>query len=414
MYIFKFGGGVITNAENIQKMTTIIMDYEKKYPLVVVVSALDKTTTLLEKIAYSCFNNLPYQKLLDSCYNFHYNIIKALFSPNHIIFSLLYAWKNALLQDIKNKISFYKLYNNLVAYGEILASNIIFHYLLEQKLCFQQVDSRKTIETLTNSNKLNFLRTKKKIQIFVQKKKAKHVLTQGFISSDSHGEITNLGKEGSDYTAAIWAAVLQAQGLVFWKNVPGVMTDDPKKNPRAHLLQDITYSEVHDMVTHGGDKILHPSTVPLLSQHNVPLYFKNFHDPQQIATTTIVGGKKNSPIFRIKRNIFWLTLKKKQQKLYKKFLENFFFTQSIDIVPYMYQEINTKIWLALVPKFDCIDIFCVIQNKNLQNNFDVIDIQKAHLCISNYVDNKKTNHYLSKNNILYRMNNHGWSKIVFK
>jgi len=292
MYVFKFGGGVINNAESIQKMTTIIMAYEKKYPLVIVVSAIDKTTFLLEKIAYSCLNNLSYQKLVDNCYNLHYNIIKALFTPGHTIYTLLYTWKNALLQDIKKKNPFHKLYNNLVAYGEIIASNIIFYYFLEQKLFFQQVDSRKIIETLLDNDKLNFFETKKNIQKFVKNKKEKHVLTQGFISSNSHGETTNLGKEGSDYTAAIWAAVLNAKGLVFWKNVPGIMTDDPKKNTQAYLLQHVTYSEVHAMVTHGGDKIIHPCTLPLLSQYNVKVYFKNFYDPQQIATTTIVGKKK--------------------------------------------------------------------------------------------------------------------------
>ncbi len=413
MYVFKFGGGVMKDVESIKKIAAILQQYMTQYPLIVVVSAIGKTTVALEKIVYARQHEKTYQPLLDTCYHFHLKILQALFVEDHCIFQALTQWKQGLYQTLKKKhTSWMSLYNIVIAYGESISSLILYHYLLKKNGDFQLCDSLTVIKTFPNTEQLDFILTSQKIKTFFTTKRSKHIITPGFISSDRQGMITNLGKEGSDYTAAIWATILKTKGIVLWKNVPGVMSDDPQKNAKAFLLPYITYDDLQSMIMYGGDKIVHKDALALLSKHRIPLFFKNFEDPYQIEQTVIMNEQTSYPFFRVQGPIYWLLVKTKVKKIVKDILHHVLTMHGMTLWSHLYFETSTNIQLA----FSAVDDFTAVKKMlyHLSKDVTVEKVDQANVCISKNVSKKKISFFLKNKTVLWKHFSKGWTRIVFK
>jgi aspartate kinase len=308
MEIFKFGGASLQNPVAIRQLAKIINEY-KEQPLVVVVSAMGKTTQSLETILQHHLHNQAYELAVEEVYLFHKNIIQALLADTcPQLETELQNWKQQIIKDLTTANlpeEVEKLYSKIVAWGEILSSKIIYHYLADVGIYFTWVDAREYIKT--NFGFINaqldeaytkFLIRNELKPMLVQNK---FILTQGFIGSDRSGVTTTLGKEGSDFTGAILAAALEADSLTIWKDVPGIMNADPKVFKNTFQFQELSYETMAKMSFYGA-QVVHPKTIYPLATQEIPLHVRSFYNNQ---AGTIVNSKVQTlidiPIYILKK-----------------------------------------------------------------------------------------------------------------
>lgn len=290
MKVYKFGGGILRDSESIRKLTQLIQ--LESGPLVVVVSALGKTTQALEEILQCQAAGRAYTSQLQALHHFYQAIVDQLLDDSReAAYEVLTAWQEALSAALALPItdaSFDKAYSRVVAEGELLTSRMIAYYLQEQQVACNWLDARDYVKT--NSGFCRAQVDWEATQGLVKKgflpllKQGQVILTQGFVGSNEKGETTTLGKEGSDFTGAILAAALGAASLTIWKDVPGVMSADPKLFKEATKFDRLSYETVGKMAFHGA-KVIHPKTIQPLANHNIPLYVKPFHSPNAVGTT---------------------------------------------------------------------------------------------------------------------------------
>ena len=287
MKVFKFGGASVKNAEGVKNVLTVLKTTEEK-DLVVIVSAMGKMTNQLELIISNYFSSPNEVKAsITEIYDFHFQIISDLFSnTSHPIFNLLLRYKNELhffLENNKsNDHSF--VYDQVVSFGELISTSIISAYLSDKGLENKFLDVRSCIKTNTNYRDaiVDWVETQKNILKCVPKKGI--CITQGFIASENtHNFTTTLGREGSDYTAAIFAYCLNAQSVTIWKDVPGVLNADPRHFKKTQLLHHISYREAIEMAFYGAS-VIHPKTLQPLQRKEIPLYVKSFYNPKNNGT----------------------------------------------------------------------------------------------------------------------------------
>jgi len=286
MKVYKFGGASVKDAAGIKKLIKIVS--EESDNLVIVVSAFGKTTNALEKVLKAWLGgDEKYSTLLDDVYAGHLLIITDLFGNGSdaegkidVSFALL---KDFLLTSVKGQYDYD--YDQVVSYGEIWSTIIVAEYL---KKIFQKVewcDIRKILLTDDRYRDANVLwseSTKRIRSVFDFSRKRMYV-TQGFIGGTAAGNTTTLGREGSDYTAAILANMLDAECVVVWKDVPGILDADPKWLPGARKLDEISYREAVEM-TFSGAKVIHPKTIKPLHNKKIPLYVRSFLTPEEEGT----------------------------------------------------------------------------------------------------------------------------------
>jgi len=315
MYVLKFGGASLCNVLNIKKIGKIIVDY-KKQPLTIVFSAMDKVTQWLE----DAFNNktqaLPYEKTLTHLYSFHLQIIQALFSSKvrqqHML-RLLLNWHKSLKAHLAQTIPILEIekhYSHFVAYGEIISSHIMYHYLQEIGVPCKWLDVRHYLKT--KNGFVNALLDEELTSTSIRKDLALYtnhiIVTQGFIASNDKGETTTLGKEGSDFTGAIFAAALQADGLIVWKNIPGIMNADPEFFDQAILFNQLSYEEMAIM-SHYGAQVIHPKTIEPLRKAGIKLYVKSFFDQTGKGTCiSRIASDITTPIYVVRKKQLVLNL----------------------------------------------------------------------------------------------------------
>lgn len=286
MKVYKFGGASVKDAAGIKKLIEIVS--EESDNLVIVVSAFGKTTNALEKVLKAWFEgDEKYSTLLDDVYAGHLSIITDLFGKGSdaagkidVSFAQL---KDFLLISLKGQYDYD--YDQVVSYGEIWSTIIVAEYL---KKIFQKVewcDIRKILLTDDRYRDANVLwseSTKRIRSVFDFSRKRMYV-TQGFIGGTAAGNTTTLGREGSDYTAAILANMLDAECVVVWKDVPGILDADPRWLPGARKLDEISYREAVEM-TFSGAKVIHPKTIKPLHNKKIPLYVRSFLTPEEEGT----------------------------------------------------------------------------------------------------------------------------------
>lgn len=284
--IFKFGGASINSVERMKNTGNIIRSFHGE-KILIVISAMGKTTNALEKVAESYFTGKTNEaiELFQEIKKTHLDTLKYLTvvnwqkSENRLKdFFTEIEW---LLHD-KPVRNFDYYYDQIVCCGELLSSSILADYLQEEKVKATWLDVRDIMRTDDNFRDAGidweFTETRMNESVKPLFEKFDIVVTQGFIGATDENESTTLGREGSDYTAAIFANLLNGESVTIWKDVDAVMSADPKKYPDATIINQLSFTEVIEMAYYGA-QVIHPKTIKPLQNKNIPLYVKSFLDP---------------------------------------------------------------------------------------------------------------------------------------
>lgn len=316
MKVFKFGGASVKNAAGVRNVLNILNLFEND-TLVVVISAIGKTTNLLEKIllAYRS-QDAELSELLERLHESHAAIARDLLDDPAPIFAAIQPLFDALDKVLATPPStqYDYDYDRIVSFGELLSTRLISTYLATAGKENRWLDARKMLKTDANfrEGNVNFDNSAPLIQNEVQNVFAipgvKTVITQGFIAGTDAGDTTTLGREGSDYSAAIFAYALDAQSVTIWKDVPGVLNADPKFFADVVKLDEISYEEAIELSYYGAT-IIHPKTLKPLQNKNIPLYVKSFANPMADGTLIASLTPKNEiPSYIFKQNQILITL----------------------------------------------------------------------------------------------------------
>jgi aspartate kinase len=281
MRVYKFGGASVRDAEGIRNLLQIVL--EVKDNLVIVVSAFGKTTNALEKVlnAWLTFDN-EYKNFLDGVCQYHLSIADELFKGDTGVKGTL-ELSFARLRDYmitEDRGEYDYEYDQIVSFGEIWSTIIVSAFLKRSGLKVDWIDIRECLITDERFRDANVLwgESMGRIKRTFNFNKNQIYVTQGFIGGTIAGQTTSLGREGSDYTAAILGNMLDAENVVFWKDVPGILNADPKWLTEVTRLDEISYKEAVE-ITFSGAKIIHPKTIKPLHNKNIPLIVKSFSDP---------------------------------------------------------------------------------------------------------------------------------------
>lgn len=309
MKIFKFGGASVKDAEGIKNVAKILTSCSTD-KLLVVISAMGKSTNHLEKIVHACTQNTgETASLIKELKDFHHNIVEGLGTSSTAVvlndIENLFLELECLVETPVNTDEYDFLYDQVVPFGELLSTKIVSHYLLNEGFKNQWIDSRNFIITddRYRDARIQWSETEKiitkKLKPLAEKQT---VITQGFIGRGPLNETTTLGREGSDYSAAIFAYCLNADSVTIWKDVAGVMNADPKKLPKATLIPQLGYSDAIELAYYGAS-VIHPKTIQPLMAKDIPLFVKSFINPNQDGTKVSNQGESlNVPCFIFKDN----------------------------------------------------------------------------------------------------------------
>jgi aspartate kinase len=291
MRIFKFGGASVKEAAVISNLTDLLQQtgYED---VLLVVSAMGKTTNALEAVINNYFNkSASLQASVQEVKKYHNQILLDLFDDDkHAVFTevgKLFADLEYFLKHNKSP-NYNFVYDQIVSYGELISTTIISQFMGWMGVKTHWLDVRnfiKTDATYRDAN-VDWELTQKNISKNVKKKVLN--ITQGFLGSDENNFTTTLGREGSDYTAAIFAYCLNAESVTIWKDVPGVMNADPRYFENAVLLNQISYREAIELAFYGAS-VIHPKTLQPLQKKEIPLYVKSFVNPKLPGTSVSKG-----------------------------------------------------------------------------------------------------------------------------
>ncbi len=306
MRIFKFGGASVKDAEGVENVVKVLQEVGHENTLVVV-SAMGKCTNAMEAIVNAYFddkNNLT--SALQEVIDYHTGILNQLFkNKNHPVYNNV----KVLFDEVQgflvwNKSPNYNfVYDQVVGYGELASTTIISAYLNEIGMQNNWLDVRNLVKT-DNSYRdpsVNWEKTQKNVTAFVDKKILN--VTQGFLGSDDNNFTTTLGREGSDYTAAILAYCLNANSVTIWKDVPGVLNADPRHFKETQLLNKISYREAIELAFYGAS-VIHPKTLQPLQGKEIPLHVKSFLHPKNPGTTVGkgIGIEPEVPCYIVKKD----------------------------------------------------------------------------------------------------------------
>ena len=285
MQVYKFGGASVVNAEAVKNLAAIIRQAAQEN-LLIVVSAMGKMTNKLEELssAYIAGKETTHL-LLEEIKAYHFNILNELFNDHHhpvyndIANSFVeIEW---LLEEEASDAPDY-IYDQIVSVGEILSTKIVAAYLHETGLTATWADARNFIKTdnTYREGKVEWEKTETEIRKhLIPLLKKNIVVTQGFIGSTSENFTTTLGREGSDYSAAIFSSCLDAVSLTIWKDVPGVLNADPKWFDETERIPQLSYHDAIEL-TYYGATVIHPKTIKPLQNKNIPLYVRSFLNPE--------------------------------------------------------------------------------------------------------------------------------------
>ncbi|WP_353138182.1 aspartate kinase [Pseudopedobacter sp.] len=289
MQVFKFGGASVKDAKNIKNMAEIVKNSASDN-LLIVVSAIGKTTNALEELTNNYYRgNESVFENLKNIKKYHFDIIDELFEKKY---TKVYDDINNTFVEIEWTIedepqdSYNFIYDQIVSIGELLSSKIVSHYFNFIDINNRWVDARSFIQTDNTYREahVNWSKTTELIENQLPSiLKNQIIVTQGFIGNTSENFTTTLGREGSDYSAAIFASCLNAEKLVVWKDVPGILNADPKRFPEAIKFEELSYANAIEM-TYYGASIIHPKTIKPLQNKNIPLYVKPFLQPEDTGT----------------------------------------------------------------------------------------------------------------------------------
>lgn len=289
MKVFKFGGASVKDAASVKNMASIIEAYASE-PLIIIISAMGKTTNALEAVLQKLIDEEDYKTSLKTVREFHSKIIADLgLTGNQQLIHDIRQDFEALHHEydrFSSSLGYDFVYDQTVSFGELLSTRIVTAYLNTRQIKTTWMDARKLVKTdnIHRQAKVDWGATQNIIRSQVNQNIGKgHVLTQGFIGSNAKFNTTTLGREGSDFSAAIFATSLSAESVTIWKDVPGVLNADPKKFDNTVLFEQLPYKEAAEM-TYYGASVIHPKTIKPLAQKGIPLYVKSFENPSAEGT----------------------------------------------------------------------------------------------------------------------------------
>lgn len=313
MQVFKFGGASVKNADGIKNLGEIIK-LNQGLSLLIVVSAMGKTTNALEHLAEAYFKQTAdIHEIFDEIKNYHFDILHQLFDDNHPVFDEInntFVEIDWIIED-EPVDAFNFIYDQIVSIGELVSSKIVAHYLNSIQLSAKWLDARSYIQTdnVYREAHINWDKTSALTQRDIPQILANSfAITQGFIGNTSENFTTTLGREGSDYSAAIFAFCLGADSVTVWKDVPGILNADPKLFENCVKFDELSYTEAIEM-TYYGATVIHPKTIKPLQNKQIPLYVKPFLAPNE--SGTIIKDaiiKISTPIIIVKKNQLIITL----------------------------------------------------------------------------------------------------------
>ena len=280
MRVYKFGGASVNDAAGVRNLTNIVS--KEKENLVIVVSAFGKTTNALEKVLKARMEgDMSYTDLLEDIYIYHKSVCEKLFDDMSPAISSIKSSFSALRKHLSSGRtgSYDYEYDQVVSYGEIWSTIIVSEYLKLNYTDVEWIDIRENLITDDRFRDANVMwqESSERIRNTFSFANHRYYVTQGFIGGTLKGDTSTLGREGSDYTAAILANMLDAERVVFWKDVPGMLNADPKWFAEAEKLEEISYKEAVEM-TFSGAKVIHPKTIKPLHNKNIPLFVRSFMD----------------------------------------------------------------------------------------------------------------------------------------
>jgi aspartate kinase len=339
MKIFKFGGASVRDAENVRNVCRVlrITGYQN---CLIIASAMGKTTNALEVVVHNYFQNKPQLTAsIDVVKNYHLAIVEELFpNKSHRIYTRFYS----IFEEINSFLSVNKspnynfVYDQIVSFGEIISTTILHFYLEECDIRNTWQDVRTLVKT-DNTNRdanVDWDLTTQNIQREIQSDRL--YITQGFIGSDNNGFSTTLGREGSDYSAAIFAYALNAESVTIWKDVLGVLNADPRYFSETTLLEHISYQEAIELAFYGAS-VIHPKTLQPLRQKEIPLYVKSFLHPELSGTEVYKGATLNPvvPCYIVKKDQLLISFSSKDF--------SFIMEQNISDIFKLFYEYNIKV-----------------------------------------------------------------------
>ncbi|MGB0390152.1 MAG: aspartate kinase [Salibacteraceae bacterium] len=415
MQVFKFGGASVKDAEAVRNVTTILNLYRGK-PLVVVISAMGKSTNALEAIHQSIIENdgLVNQHI-QTFTTFHDEIIDELFEldrpwlKEHVAKLFAPVLKLAGKEFTGDQD---QLYDQVVSIGELTSTLIIDNHLKCSGLNSIWVDARNLIKTDSNfkEGRIDWEHTENLVssQLMPNVSENSVIITQGFIASDKEGQTTTLGREGSDYSAAIFAYCLNAQSMTIWKDVPGVLNADPRKYSDAVKLDEVSFKEAIELAYYGAS-VIHPRTIQPLQRKEIKMWVKSFVDPsaagtlisQEATTNTNIPSYINQPgqwLITIATRDFSFIVEEHLSQIFELFAKH---KVKIDIMQnsaiYFTVAVHNVEWRLLNLIEDLKSVFEVKYNTNAElitirhYNEDIIDTLKAERVV--YMEQKTRETY---------------------
>jgi len=359
MKVFKFGGAAVNNIERITQVKNILKEY-KDEKLLIVISAMGKSTNALEKVteafvekrkedALKLFDQLKRQHVMTSKY-----LLVTHYLPCENKLDEIFKNTETLLQKPPEK-SYDFYYDQIVSVGELISTTIMSYFLNEMGIENDWVDVRKIIKTDNNFRdaNINWKQTQENVSNIIKPiLENKTVVTQGFIGSNIDGNTTTLGREGSDYTAAVFANMLDAESQTIWKDVENVMNADPREVRDAIALPELNYTEVIEMAYYGA-QVIHPKTIKPLQNKSIPLYVKCFLNASLPGTVIHNQSVKNlPPIIVLKKNQVMMELKSKDF--------SFIGEQNTGVLYGMFEQLSIKPNLT---QNGAINMICVFDNR---------------------------------------------------
>lgn len=295
MKVFKFGGASVSTVERIQQVAGILKNYQKEQ-ILIVISAMGKTTNALEAVVQAFYQNKKEEalQLFNQLKQQHKAVLNALIpgtNNDHLLADFFTEVEWLLHDQPVRHYDYY--YDQIVCVGELLSTAIVSHYLNTQEIENNWVDVRDILRTDNNFRDahIDWKETEQRItkQIIPLFEESNLVITQGFIGATDDNESTTLGREGSDYSAAVFANLLNAEDQTIWKDVRGVMNADPKEYEAAQWIGELNYQEVIEMAYYGA-QVIHPKTIKPLQNKNIPLIVRSFLQPE--AEGTVIHNRK--------------------------------------------------------------------------------------------------------------------------
>lgn len=297
-FVFKFGGASVKDAKSIKNLREILFNRLRNHT-VIVVSAMGKTTNALEELLNLKLEDKPLYEKSTKLKNYHLEICRELFQPENLIFPAIenfFSQLDRILEKPLSKENYDEYYDQVVSYGELISSRIVQEYLCAEGIFCLWQDAREIISTDSDYRfaKVKWEKTAAQCQKHLMAKLERFpVITQGFIGSDDKGKTTTLGREGSDFTAAILAHSLRSQSVTIWKDVEGVLNADPKRFPDTVKFEELDYREAAEL-TYYGASVIHPKTIKPLANLSIPLFVKSFLNPDGSGTQIHHVDKPNT------------------------------------------------------------------------------------------------------------------------